>query len=252
MHRRAGRAGSNTSRFPLGVALVVLSFIPRQAWFDQTLRYTMQGLALMPIFLVAVRYPGWAPCRPLNHPWVKLVGVLSYAIYLVHTTVIRLVELVTASPLALALLSGAATLLVAYILHRTAELPFIQWRKRLGGPRAAVPAAPSSRTASSRRPAGLRASVTRRKALAELDPALLELERREMRQSEGRREQQGTLQVARELVALAEPGVDQKAMKDVKRERDRRDIAQGCGSSALRRCAAAGCRASCPTSAAAR
>ena len=132
--------------FPLGLALVVLSFIPRQAWFDQTLRYTVQGLALMPIFLVAVRYPGWAPCRPLNHPWVKMVGVLSYAIYLVHTTVIRLVELVTTSPLALALLSGAATLLVAYILHRTVELPFIQWRKRLGRPRAAVPAAPSSRT----------------------------------------------------------------------------------------------------------
>ena len=52
-----------------------------------------------------------------------MVGVLSCAIYRVHTTVIRLVELVTTSPLALALLSGAATLLVAYILHRTVELP---------------------------------------------------------------------------------------------------------------------------------
>jgi peptidoglycan/LPS O-acetylase OafA/YrhL len=60
-----------------------------------------------------------------------MVGVLSYAIYLVHTTVIRLVEQVTASRLALALLSAVATLLVAYVLHRAVEVPFIEWRKRL-------------------------------------------------------------------------------------------------------------------------
>lgn len=129
--------------FPLGLTLVVLSFLPRQAWFDQTLRYTVQGLALMPIFLVAVRYPEWGPCRPLNHPWVRMVGVLSYAMYLVHTTVIRLIELVTESRVALVLLSGATTLLVAYVLHRTVELPFIQWRKRLQTRPAEAPSAPT-------------------------------------------------------------------------------------------------------------
>jgi peptidoglycan/LPS O-acetylase OafA/YrhL len=119
---------------PLGLALIVLSFVPRQPWFDQTIRYTLQGLALLPIFLVAVRYPDWAPCRALNHPWVKKIGVLSYAIYLVHVVVIGLIENRVASPVALMLLSAAATLVVAWVLHRTVELPFIGWRKRLAAP----------------------------------------------------------------------------------------------------------------------
>ena len=118
---------------PLGIALLVLSFVPRQPWFDQTLRYTLQGLALLPVFLVAVRYPRWLPCRPLNHPWVRWLGVLSYAIYLVHTVVIELVEVRVTSPLALTLVSTAGTLAVAWALHRLVERPFIRMRKRLDG-----------------------------------------------------------------------------------------------------------------------
>ncbi len=125
--------------FPLGLVLVVASFLPRQPWFDQTLRYTVQGLALLPVFLVAVRYPQWWPCRPLNHPWMRMVGVLSYAMYLVHTTVIRIVQLWTDSPLPLTIVSAAATLLVAFALHRAVEVPFIAWRKRLDAGRVATP-----------------------------------------------------------------------------------------------------------------
>ncbi|MBV9891083.1 MAG: acyltransferase [Rhizobacter sp.] len=125
--------------FPLGLVLVVASFLPRQPWFDQTLRYTMQGLALLPVFLVAVRYPQWWPCRPLNHPWIRMVGVLSYAMYLVHTTVIRIVQLWADSPLPLTIVSAATTLLVALALHRMVEVPFIAWRKRLDAGRVATP-----------------------------------------------------------------------------------------------------------------
>ena len=86
---------------------------------------------MMPLFLVAVRYPEWLPCRALNHPWVKMVGVLSYAIYLVHVVVIALVERWVSSPVGLMLLSAVATLLVAWGLHLTVEQPFIEFRKRL-------------------------------------------------------------------------------------------------------------------------
>ena len=120
--------------FPLGGVLLVLSFLPRQPWFDQTVLYTLQGLALLPLFLVAVRYPQWLPCRALNHPWAKVLGVLSYAIYLVHTIVIGLVERWIASPLVLTLLAAASTLLVAWILHRGVEQPFIRLRKRFRDP----------------------------------------------------------------------------------------------------------------------
>ena len=117
--------------FPLGAVLIVLSFLPRQSWFDQTLRYTLQGVALLPIFLVAVRYPRWLPCRALNHPWVRMLGALSYAIYLAHTVVIGLVERWIKSPIALTLVSGVATLVAAWVLHRTIEQPFIRLRRHL-------------------------------------------------------------------------------------------------------------------------
>jgi peptidoglycan/LPS O-acetylase OafA/YrhL len=133
--------------FPLGLVLILLSFLPRQPWFDQTLRYTIQGVALLPIFLVAVRWPDWWPCRPLNQRWVRTLGVLSYAMYLVHTTVIRLVEQVTQSRLAVALLSALATLGVSFLLHRAVEVPFIEWRKRLRSGRPAAPSVGDDRAA---------------------------------------------------------------------------------------------------------
>jgi peptidoglycan/LPS O-acetylase OafA/YrhL len=73
---------------------------------------------------------------------VRTVGVLSYAMYLVHTTVIRLVEQVTESRLALGVLSAVATLVVSYLLHRTVEVPFIEWRKRLRAGRSKAPSTP--------------------------------------------------------------------------------------------------------------
>src|SRR5262249_2568305 len=52
----------------LPVALVVLlfTFVYRGAAFRETLRYSLQGIALVPVFVVALRYPTWGPCRVLN------------------------------------------------------------------------------------------------------------------------------------------------------------------------------------------
>jgi peptidoglycan/LPS O-acetylase OafA/YrhL len=60
-----------------------------------------------------------------------MLGVLSYAVYLVHTVVIGLVEQRITSPVALTLVSAAATLLVAWVLHRLVERPFIRLRRHM-------------------------------------------------------------------------------------------------------------------------
>ena len=58
-----------------GAVLLGTLVIPRR-WFEETFRYTLESLALFPLFLVAVRYPTWGPCRLLNVRWIRFVGTL--------------------------------------------------------------------------------------------------------------------------------------------------------------------------------
>jgi peptidoglycan/LPS O-acetylase OafA/YrhL len=73
-------------------ALLLLgaSILARDMTFRSTLRYTVQGLALMVVFHYAVMRPDFALFRPLNNRWVRLIGLYSYAIYLSHYVIIRL------------------------------------------------------------------------------------------------------------------------------------------------------------------
>jgi peptidoglycan/LPS O-acetylase OafA/YrhL len=75
---------------PLGVAVLIFTFLYRADWFRETVRYTLQGIGLTPIFVVAMRAPGFGPFRLLNWKPVRHLGVLSYSLYLVHFVVIYL------------------------------------------------------------------------------------------------------------------------------------------------------------------
>jgi peptidoglycan/LPS O-acetylase OafA/YrhL len=72
----------------VGLLLLGVSLLVRDPSFRETLRYTLQGLALMPIFHFVVRYPRALPVRPLNWPFMMTLGVYSYAIYLIHFVVV--------------------------------------------------------------------------------------------------------------------------------------------------------------------
>ena len=54
----------------------------RHTAISATVQYTIEGLALIPIFIVAVRFANRGVFRLLNHPAVVLVGVLSYSMYI--------------------------------------------------------------------------------------------------------------------------------------------------------------------------
>ncbi len=73
---------------PVSLGLLLLSLVVRDPVFRMTLRYTIQGLALYPIFICAIRYADWGPFRWLNLAWVKKLGQLSYLLYLTHFTVL--------------------------------------------------------------------------------------------------------------------------------------------------------------------
>lgn len=74
---------------------LLLTLVYRAPAFRETARYSIQGLALMPLFYLAVRFSGNWLFRYLNSPWAITLGVYSYAIYLIHYVVIRLIDLNT-------------------------------------------------------------------------------------------------------------------------------------------------------------
>jgi peptidoglycan/LPS O-acetylase OafA/YrhL len=125
---------------PLGVAGLIFSVALRQPQFQETFRYTIQGLALFPLFIVAVRYPEWGPCRMLNLGWVKLIGVLSYSIYLMHTTVLfGLHQWTTWDPIIQGALALGLCLLLAKAIEHYIERPCARLRRRLSRVDASYP-----------------------------------------------------------------------------------------------------------------
>lgn len=118
--------------FPLAVAVLLASFVYRSDYFRSTFRYSIQGMALIPIFVVGVRYPDWWLMRPLNWSWVRRLGVLSYSMYLLHQVAIDVVARhVSASTAVRAVLSFLITYLASDLVWRTVEKPSAAWRKRL-------------------------------------------------------------------------------------------------------------------------
>lgn len=118
--------------FPAGLALLGFTLLYREANFRETARYTLQGIALYPIFVTAIRYPEWLPFRFLNTKPMRFIGWLSYPLYLVHFTIIASLES-WPHPLP-PLLQGALALLcslaLAYGIYRFIEQPMARLRKK--------------------------------------------------------------------------------------------------------------------------
>lgn len=120
--------------FLLALAIPVLlgTFFMKDLALRESVRYTLQGLALIPFFYTVVKYPNWWIYRPLNWKWLTHIGVLSYSLYLVHYIVIYLVNAysVFQSKAANACIALCICLVCAQLLHVLVEKPCIKWRKR--------------------------------------------------------------------------------------------------------------------------
>lgn len=117
---------------PAALLVLLATFLVPQRAFRESLGYTLQGLCLFPIFVVAVRYPGWGAMRLLNWHPVQYLGVLSYAIYLVHPSMIHLSrELAGQSRAAYFVVAAALTFGAAAVLYHAIERPLSGWRRRL-------------------------------------------------------------------------------------------------------------------------
>ena len=120
--------------FPAGLALLLFTFIYRAEWFRETLRYTLQGIGLIPVFVTAMRFPDWGPFRFLNLKWVAFFGVLTYSLYLVHHVVLFTVRahLPGLHPVLQGVLGLVISVAFAGAVYRFVERPFARLRKRFG------------------------------------------------------------------------------------------------------------------------
>jgi peptidoglycan/LPS O-acetylase OafA/YrhL len=120
---------------PAGLALLTITFVYRAPWFRETIRYTLQGIGLTPLFVSAMRFPKWWPFRFLNARPVAFVGVLSYTLYLVHQVALYLVafQLPALDPVRRSILAVLVSFIVALAIHRFVEKPCARIRKRLAG-----------------------------------------------------------------------------------------------------------------------
>lgn len=117
---------------PLGIGLLLLSLVYRSDLFRETIRYSIQGIALIPIFIAAIRFPNWGLFKVLNLKLVRYIGVLSYSFYLVHHTIIESLNsyFPEASLLLLGTSAAALSLLIAHIIHKLVEVRLIELRKK--------------------------------------------------------------------------------------------------------------------------
>ncbi|MGB3281224.1 MAG: acyltransferase [Pseudorhodobacter sp.] len=115
-----------------GLLLVLASFALRGEVFRSTLRYSVQGVALMPLFYYAVSAPETAYFRPLNWPWVKRIGVYSFTIYLCHYVIIEALSMqgLASGSLAMLLVAGALSVGFAALVYRFVERPLLPLRRR--------------------------------------------------------------------------------------------------------------------------
>lgn len=114
---------------PASLLVLLFTFVYRDPGFRQTFRYTLQGIALAPLFVVAMRYPDFGPFRLLNLKAVSFVGVLSYSLYLVHHV---LLDAIGGQPSLLrAVLALSASLAVSYAIYVLVEKPCARLRRKL-------------------------------------------------------------------------------------------------------------------------
>ena len=116
-----------------GAGLLLSTLVYRAPWFRETLRYTLQGIALIPLFIAATRYPHWWVVRPLNWKPIRQVGVLSYSLYLVHFMVVIAVarNVPGLTRATFPIVTFAICLLLSWGMHLAVERPALALKDRL-------------------------------------------------------------------------------------------------------------------------
>ena len=118
---------------PIALLAILCTFLFRSETFRETFRYTIQGIALFPIFIAAISFPNWSVFRVLNTKLAKFLGDISYSFYLVHFTVIETVKFHAGeiSKSVQGVISFAISIVIAWTIYKVIDHPIAKVRQRL-------------------------------------------------------------------------------------------------------------------------
>jgi peptidoglycan/LPS O-acetylase OafA/YrhL len=123
-----------------GVSLLLFTLAVRNPVFRETIRYTLQGIALFPLFWLAIRHPTSVVFRPLNWSWMRRLGVVSYSFYLLHLFWLKIIEEnFPFNKVETGVLALIGTVGMAVLMHLYIEKPFGVLKNRLTTQRKHVP-----------------------------------------------------------------------------------------------------------------
>ncbi len=115
---------------PFSTLLLLLTLVIRNQVFRETIRYSMQAVALAPILYYVVHAPQSWVGRILNTRALATLGILSYALYLLHVTVLLELAQVIPSQFLVGILGLFVSILLAYLVHIFVERPTDAMRKK--------------------------------------------------------------------------------------------------------------------------
>jgi peptidoglycan/LPS O-acetylase OafA/YrhL len=117
---------------PVSFGVLLATFLYRGEGFRSTLRYSLQGVALMPLFIAAIHFQRSLAVRVLNLSWVRFLGVLSYSLYLCHSIILEaIIRIWAKGPVFIGAVGIIFSLIFATFVHYFVERPCTRARKRL-------------------------------------------------------------------------------------------------------------------------
>lgn len=116
----------------VGIAILLASIAARGEFFRQTTRYSIQGLALAPVFFYVVRYSDSLVTRLLENRFLTNIGDLSYAMYVFHYIVMFAVNTwITEKPVPTLVLTFTITFALATLSRHFVERPAARMRNKV-------------------------------------------------------------------------------------------------------------------------
>ncbi|NUT59608.1 acyltransferase [Herbaspirillum sp. C9C3] len=130
-HRKLQSPSLRITAILAGGLLLLSTLVVRGEIFRETLRYSLQGVALMPLFYYSVTNPELWPFRWLNVAWIRRIGIYSYSIYLAHYVMLNNVDGLTPyAPLNI-LMALVVSWCFAVLVDRLIDTPLRVVRARL-------------------------------------------------------------------------------------------------------------------------
>jgi peptidoglycan/LPS O-acetylase OafA/YrhL len=115
----------------ISILLLIFTVLYKDPGFQRTIMFTLQGLALFPIFHFAVMHPDWVVFRWLNWVPIAWLGLISYTFYLSHSIALHLAVHISDELWLKAALAFSLTVLFSGMLYRFIEKPLAKKRAAL-------------------------------------------------------------------------------------------------------------------------